>query len=1479
MPDVMSPTDPDLIDQTRRLVTYLRFVNRNARPGARDALKDASPIWLNDLMPLRSQADDVFLAVERQPPDPFPVPPPLLDGWLSADMDLTNPWGEGPSLRQIDKTGPGSGYPDEVVRAMHGWDPLWREWAAAAQAAPAAADPYASLQDLIGKALKEDQELVLGVGLVSLFDSGRWLLRQHVLVAEVEAEVDADHDIIRLALVDGLHRADEDALDLNDGYIAARAGPPLGAPGGLDPLSPEVERWLHAWLERHWRARPRWEPVMAEPDPAPDGRLLVTMSPALFLRQRESNGVAGFYDQIARTLEGPEARCPLGLAQLVQPMDSQQRVAWLDGSSVVPAILADPLLPLASNQQQRHVVEQLRTDAAVVVQGPPGTGKTHTIANLISALLADGLRVLVTSKHAQPLRVVHDLLPESVRNLAVLATGKSADGRKDLDRTLIALSEQSSVTNEAVLRQEIDDLRRRHADLRHRLVRAGDALRDVRAEEYQPRSLSIDGYSGTPAQVAAAVERGRAQHGWVGPVPSGAPSPPLSDDEAGELLGLLRRFASPDAATDQEVPDPETLMQPRTVVRAVRAIIDAEHIFGADLDEAKSLMNSLSGPVLQEIARSVDGAADALGGCGLTEMMSSWDMDDWRRNAAIDMLQRRNTAAWQALSHAFSEIAAHLQTVTSARDRDVEWVVEGLSEADYARLLRQAKRLRAYLQGGGGVRRFCPSPEQSQAAELLVSCTVGGMPPTSLVQVHAVIAALQTDGACVTVVEMCRALGIIVGTATHRLQLAQLQDVHSSLTALARMAAARQSIERALLQPDTRYLINSAQRWDLIVRLVRNSSRVIVAGQSAQVLERLRHTLLSAGSSARPGPIVGRLLKTLRDRDTDGYAAAYEDLLHVYDGQVARQRCGLLGDRLAAVHPDLAERLRAGFSETAWDQQMPQLQAAWNWSRAAAHVAGMSGVHRERERRQALDEVEVRLRQVTEVLAGKQALLHFIMRKDVPMSKALQAFRTAVNLFGKDGGTYKSQRLKSLRSAMRDASRAIPALLMPVGEVASDVPAEPDTFDVVIVDEASQVTIDSTFLLWLAPRAIIVGDDQQCSPGVPPKKLPAYWRMANAYLREMPDHLRQGFGPDSNLYELMSTHLVRVVRLVEHFRCMPEIIGWSSDEFYQGRLLPLRQFGAERLDPLVVIPVENADVDGVGTSIRNHTEAAEIVERIKKLIEDPRYQDKSIGVIVMFGADRHTKLLDQLLDERIGHANRKRFNIRVGDPPAFQGDERDVILLSMVVKTRPSPATSRKDRQRFNVAASRARDQLWLFTSVPADELGTTDLRRSLLTYMQNPPAKFLMDRRLDQIPTDRLRTPFESLLEQRVFGELRRQDFTVIPQYPIYGRPIDLLVVGDNGQLAVECHSPALPMTPDDIARDIERERELRPTGWEIVRIRESDYLLDPEAALAPLWEQLRRRGIGPTSLRPAPLNSTQTWTPINLPDSEDDDHEDSDA
>ena len=53
---------------------------------------------------------------------------------------------------------------------------------------------------------------------------------------------------------------------------------------------------------------------------------------------------------------------------------------------------------------------------------------------------------------------------------------------------------------------------------------------------------------------------------------------------------------------------------------------------------------------------------------------------------------------------------------------------------------------------------------------------------------------------------------------------------------------------------------------------------------------------------------------------------------------------------------------------------------------------------------------------------------------------------------------------------------------MPLQQVLASIPPVPGSFDVVIVDEASQADIANLFLLWLAPRVIVVGDDKQCAP-------------------------------------------------------------------------------------------------------------------------------------------------------------------------------------------------------------------------------------------------------------------------------------------------------------------------------------------------------------------------------------------------------------
>jgi very-short-patch-repair endonuclease len=183
------------------------------------------------------------------------------------------------------------------------------------------------------------------------------------------------------------------------------------------------------------------------------------------------------------------------------------------------------------------------------------------------------------------------------------------------------------------------------------------------------------------------------------------------------------------------------------------------------------------------------------------------------------------------------------------------------------------------------------------------------------------------------------------------------------------------------------------------------------------------------------------------------------------------------------------------------------------------------------------------------------------------------------------------------------------------------------------------------------------------------------------------------------------------------------------------------------------------------------------------------------------------------------------------------------MFLSMVAAPNERIGTLSNDsaRQRFNVAASRAQDQLWLFHSATLDVLSPACMRHHLLSYMLNPVRQAPVQQNLQ----------FGSQFEQHVFQRIREKGYYVQTQVCV-GDPtnhryrIDLVVEGMQGRLAVECdgdqwHGPAR------FEQDMARQRDLERAGWQFVRIRGGDFYRDPTKALEPLWTELDRLGIKP--------------------------------
>ena len=197
--------------------------------------------------------------------------------------------------------------------------------------------------------------------------------------------------------------------------------------------------------------------------------------------------------------------------------------------------------------------------------------------------------------------------------------------------------------------------------------------------------------------------------------------------------------------------------------------------------------------------------------------------------------------------------------------------------------------------------------------------------------------------------------------------------------------------------------------------------------------------------------------------------------------------------------------------------------------------------------------------------------------------------------------------------------------------------------------------------------------------------------------------------------------------------------------------------------------------------------------------------------------------------------------IAIGPPPVFQGRERDIMLVSMVLGKGDRAAANRADmHQRFNVALSRARDRMYLFRSVPETEFREDSLNGRVIRHFKQP---FRQDVRRVQA----LREKCESGFELEMFDDLVKRGYRVEPQVPCGSYRIDFVVEGNEGRrLAVECDGDRFH-GPGQWQDDMARQRVLERAGWTFWRCFASSFVRRREAVIGDLLQTLERLGIEP--------------------------------
>ncbi|MCH8042440.1 MAG: DUF559 domain-containing protein [Planctomycetes bacterium] len=420
---------------------------------------------------------------------------------------------------------------------------------------------------------------------------------------------------------------------------------------------------------------------------------------------------------------------------------------------------------------------------------------------------------------------------------------------------------------------------------------------------------------------------------------------------------------------------------------------------------------------------------------------------------------------------------------------------------------------------------------------------------------------------------------------------------------------------------------------------------------------------------------------------------------------------------------------------------------------------------------------------------------------------------------------------------------------MPLARLVENFDFSVTEFDVVIIDEASQCDVMGLLAFALAKEIVIVGDHEQVSPLAVGQKQSIIDGLIKLHLEGIPNSvLYDGL---MSVYDLARTSFGGVICLHEHFRCVSDIIQFSNHLSYNGTIRPLRDDSSAPVTPHVIAHrVEATSREGKV----NREEALVVASLVATAIETSDYDGHTFGVISLVGSEQAIEI-ERLLLQHLTPEDFDNRRIVCGNSAQFQGDERDVMFLSMVDTPTGTPLRLRQEsrfQQRMNVAASRARNQMWVVYSLsPQTDLKPGDLRRRLIEHALDPKA---VSRELEQ--KEEL---VESEFERQVMERLVLKRFQVTPQWRVGQYRIDLVVEDNRKRLAIECDGDRfhpIERLPDDMARQAVLER----LGWTFIRLRGSEFFRAPDTTMERVFKKLRRMDIHPRADDTDVLESSST-------------------
>lgn len=1166
---------------------------------------------------------------------------------------------------------------------------------------------------------------------------------------------------------------------------------------------------------------------------------MISHEPVLFLRKR-TLGFSVFIDKILENIENAnDLILPDFFENMIGNHKIYQNEEIIADNWNQNGVDQDVLLTLPANNEQLKIVKYLNNYGAVLVQGPPGTGKTHTIANLIGHLLSQGNSVLVTSHTEKALTVLKEKVYKDLQSLciSVLSSGSQ---RKEMDSSLFEIAEKSTSLDLNKTKIRIDQLMEKRKQLIEQYKSKNEELIKIRSLEY--KDIVFDNETIKPIDAAKFVNDGRGKIDYIlGKTNDDTIGLPLSIEELEELYRSNGEISpEEEKILSKRIPDIEKIWDVNTFISKKEEYENLEkelnnwnpRIFlkheitedeiAALLDKINVIINDCEAFAEFQYAIINRVIHDSVYKTFWNKVFDEFDdlltqYQEWRKiyfedeiDLPVELINEETLVILDEIIKSNKEIPVSgiallikpkwkkLRDSIKIRNKNIE------KRYDYEKVsfVIQYELKRKNLHNK--INKLLSEISDK------VKLDINGFEEKAKQNRNKVEAALNWyESVWLGLIEELRSC-VMGSYAIDNLLTLDFSDgvesLHKNLRDIILF-----DIEKHYKQLKYQKLQSD---WQNYINLLNNYRH----------LETPFKELISA----------------VLNKQLDDYKRNYVLLEHIYTKKETYLKRRLLLEKLRLEAPKWADDIIERRGVHGGNKLPERIKDAWKWRQLTNQLERLDSYDPNALQKE-IHQINKELMNNAQALAYAKAWYEKVKSTTSIQTQAIEGWRQTMKQIGKGTGKSAPRLMKKARELMPLCQSAIPVWIMPLNRVAENFDPSKNKFDVVIIDEASQANILALSALYLGKKVIIVGDDEQVSPdsvGIKDVEINA---LIEQYLQDIPNnHL---FNGKTSVYDMAKTSGFKPLMLTEHFRCLPEIIEFSNQLSYNGKIKPLRDATGVTTVPAVV---EYRVPNGFRTYKKiNEVEAQHIASLVCACVENEHYKNKTIGIISMLG-EQQAYEIDKLLQIHLDPKEYEKRKIQCGTPPQFQGDERDIIFISIVEgpKENGGPVTlvsedGRNDmyRKRYNVAASRAKDQMWVVHSLnPEIDLKPEDIRLKLIKHAINPSINKFVSK-LGQAESD---------FERRVMKSLLNKGYKVIPQWKVGAYRIDMVIEDGKNRIALECDGEKYH-TQEDLTNDLQRQAILERLGWRFIRIRGSAYYRDPEETMNLVYRELDKYNIKP--------------------------------